>query len=82
VRGEERDAAGRHASGRRTTAVQAGDVATVGLGQLGAQVAIVLTPDARSDRDGLFAPEMVAEVLVGRGEEVERIPVAHLRQGA
>jgi ribose 5-phosphate isomerase A len=25
---------------------------------------------------GLFPPEMVAEVLVGRGEEVERIPIA------
>ena len=28
---------------------------------------------------GLFAPEMVAEVLVGRGEEVERIAVAGAR---
>jgi ribose 5-phosphate isomerase A len=26
---------------------------------------------------GLFAPSMVSDVLVGRGEEVEQITVAH-----
>ena len=31
---------------------------------------------------GLFPPSMVSEVLVGRGEQVERIPVAHPATGA
>ena len=26
---------------------------------------------------GLFPPSMVAEIVVGRGDEAERIPVAH-----